>query len=277
MGNGRRSKNVELDPSDLFNMSVKEIDAQLSMLWRYAGMALGLRRQKAAEENVDTPPPEFTGMVVGKAADNIPRINEARRAVNTLPDEPPKPVTFVAGSSVHTAYTVIDRYPRGVDSMVFREAFEKMYTGNDGPASYARALQRLKGSDQVVIYKKKLFTYWRLKQFLDDVRSGATEDFADEHQVVRGKWSTTILEFVRGRQGAYVDFGEIVDHVMRQPGFENVNNASSQVAVALRNLLYRHKSIEKMKGHGKSQYRYKLEDQKDEPPTVDLEASTTAH
>jgi nitrogenase subunit NifH len=181
----------------------------------------------------------------------------------------------VEGSNVHTAYTIIDRYPRGVDSLTLREEYGKAYQAND-IASLSKAMHRLKLHRYIVAYKKRLFTYGRLKQFLEDLQTNAVEDVPDAERVVKGKWATTVFEFIRNRNGDYVAFAEIVDHITKQKDFENVNNVGPQVAVALRKLQYHRRLIEKMKGRGKGLYRLKTEDSK-EQPSADIEPSATAH
>src|ERR1700751_2227247 len=49
----RKPNTIELDPSDLMNKAVTEIDAQLSVIYGY----LAMRQHKAAMENVEMPPP----------------------------------------------------------------------------------------------------------------------------------------------------------------------------------------------------------------------------
>jgi hypothetical protein len=53
----RKPNTIELDPSDLMNKAVKEIDAQLSVIYGYIAMALAMRQHKAAMEDVEAPPP----------------------------------------------------------------------------------------------------------------------------------------------------------------------------------------------------------------------------
>jgi hypothetical protein len=271
---GRRPKIIELNPSDLMGKSVKEIDADLSAIWDYAAMAIGLRQRKATPD--DPPPPMPPGMGTPNEGVEV-TFKPARRSPNGLPRAPekPMPITWVEGSSVHTAFTIIDRYPRGVDSLTLRGEFEKLDRSNE-PASFARAVSRLKTHRHIAAYKKRLFTYGRLKQFLEDLKANATEDIPDAERVVRGKWSAAVFEYIRNRNGEYVDYAEIVDHITRQKEFENLNNVGPQVAVALKNLQYRLGFIEKMKGHGKPKYKIKTEDSK-EQPQVDLETATTAH
>lgn len=270
----RRPKIIELNPSDLMVKSVKEIDADLSAIWDYAAMALGLRQRKATP--ADPPPPMPPGAVPQGETVEV-QFKTARRAPNELPKGPEKPVsmTWVEGSSVHTVYSIIDRYPRGVDSLTLRGDFEKVYQGSE-TAAFARALQRLKAFRHIAAYKKRLFSYGRLKQFLEDLKANATDDIPNPERVIRGKWSAAVFECIRAREEGYVDFGEIVEHITKQKDFENVNNVGPQVAVALKNLQYRLGFIEKMKGNGKNQYRVKIEESK-EQPAVDLEPSNTAH
>ena len=267
----RKPNTIELDPSDLMNKAVTEIDAQLSVIYGYIAMALAMRQHKAAMENVETPPPAPPRVATPNPDSRAPdcsgtvTIRDPRRNPNALPANPPKKVIWVAGSAVNNAREIIDRCPFGIALTVFREEFEKLHVECDAH-SYAKALQRLKSTKHVIIYKKRLFTYNRLKQFLEDLKARLVEDIPEEQPVVTGKWSTAVFEFIRSHKGAFVDYGDIVGHVTRQPGFENASNASSQVAVALKNLQYRHGSIEKIKERGKSQYRLKTEDQKDKPP-----------
>jgi hypothetical protein len=267
----RKPNTIELDPSDLMNKAVKEIDAQLSVIYGYIAMALAMRQHKAAMENVEAPPPAPPRVATPNPDSRAPdcsgavTIRDPRRNPNALPANPPKKVIWVAGSAVNNAREIIDRCPFGIALTVFREEFEKLHVECDAH-SYAKALQRLKSTKHVIIYKKRLFTYNRLKQFLEDLKARLVEDIPEEQPVVTGKWSTAVFEFIRSHKGAFVDYGDIVGHVTRQPGFENASNASSQVAVALKNLQYRHGSIEKIKERGKSQYRLKTEDQKDKPP-----------
>jgi hypothetical protein len=262
---GRKQKPFVLDGADLMSKSVSEIDSALSSVYAYAAMALSLRQHKAVNEKITTPPPTPPRLLtdgvenIVSAASTV-RVNHPRRAPNTLPNKPPKHVTWVAGSTVHTAYSVIDRYPHGVDLPIFREEFDKLYSGGDGSGLHSKALQNLRISGHVLAYKKKLFSYDRLKQFLENVKAGVVEDIPDGQPTLHGKWSVTVYEFIRSHRGEWVEFRDIVEHIMRQPGFENTANAPSQVAVALRNLQYRHHSIEKMRGRGKGQYRISSEE-----------------
>jgi hypothetical protein len=274
---GRRPKIITLDPSNLMGKSVKEIDADLSAVYFYVAMALGLRQAKATP--ADPPPP--TAPAIAQPARSTETVEvtfkPARRSPRELPKPPdkPLPITWVEGSNVHTAYTVIDRYPRGVDSLTLREEFGKAYQADD-VASLSKAMHRLKQHRYIVPYKKRLFTYGRLKQFLEDLQTNAVEDIPDAERVVKGKWATTVFEFIRDRNGDYVSFAEIVDHITKQKDFESLNNVGPQVAVALKKLQYHQHLIEKMKGRGKGLYRLKTEDSK-EHPSADIEPSATTH
>jgi hypothetical protein len=269
----RKQKIVELDPNDLLNKSVSDLDAQLSAIWAYLSMAVGYRQHKAESENITTPPPKPPPSVFAMygaapqlaSASTAPRINSARRAPNTLPEKTPKHVTWIAGSATHVAYTVIDKYPHGVDVAVFREEFDKAYSGDDKSATHSRALRVLKDTGHAVFYKKKLFSYDRLKQFLADVAAGVVEDIPGDQPTLNGKWAITVYNVIRDQRGSWIGFAEIVDNVIRQPGFEKTHNAESQVAVALRGLQYRHHTIEKKKQGTKPVYRLKSDDQSDEP------------
>lgn len=262
-----------MDLYDLMNKSVKEIDIQLEAIWSYVDMALTRRRRRAAAEKITTPPPAFMPTGVDAPSVAADRINQPNRAPNSLP-KPPRERTWVEGSGSHIAYTIIDRYPRGVDLPIFREEFEKLYPKDASDAAHNKAIHALKVTRHIVPYKKKLFTYGRLKQFLADVASGVADDIPDDQPILRGKWGIAVYEFIRSRDGAWVEFSEIVDHVLRQPGFENATNAPSLVSVALNGLRERHRTIEKHKEGQKSRYRL-IRDLNE--PHSDMETSATAH
>ena len=270
----RKQKPIELDPSDLMTKSVKEIDVQLEAIWSYTLMAMSLRQRRAAAENITEPPPAPPRfMQTNIDAPSANRVNQPNRAPNSLP-KPPRDRTWVEGSSTHVAYTIIDRYPRGVDLPIFREEFEKLYARAEGDASHNKAVHALKATRHVVLYKKKLFSYGRLKQFLDDVATRVAEDIPGEQPILRGKWTIAVYNFLHDRKGTWADFGEIVDHVLRQPGFENSTNAPSLISVALSGLQHRHHSIEKRKEGRNTRYRLILDLNESH---ADMEASVTAH
>jgi hypothetical protein len=271
----RKPKIIELDPSDLIYKSVKEIDTQLEGVWSYVAMALGIRQHKAFAEKITAPPPAPPSFLraTADAPHMADRINQPNRAPNSL-SKPPRERTWVEGSGSHIAYTIIDRYPRGVDLPIFREEFEKLYTKDASDAAHNKAVHTLKATRHVVPYKKKLFTYGRLKQFLADVAAGVADDIPDDQPILRGKWGIAVYEFIRSRNGAWVEFGEIVDHVLRQPGFETATNAPSLISVALTGLRERHRTIEKHKEGQKSRYRLIMDLNETH---ADVATSATAH
>jgi hypothetical protein len=152
----RKPNTIELDPSDLMNKAVTEIDAQLSVIYGYIAMALAMRQHKAAMENVEAPPPAPPRVATPNPDSRAPdcsgavTIRDPRRNPNALPANPPKKVIWVAGSAVNNAREIIDRCPFGIALTVFREEFEKLHVECDAH-SYAKALQRLKSTKHVII------------------------------------------------------------------------------------------------------------------------------
>ena len=103
----RKPKTIELNPSDLMNKSVQEIDSQLSVIYVYIAMALAMRQHQAAIENVETQPrtPPRVANPDSRAPDcaDAVTIRDPRRNPNALPANPPKKVIWVAGSAVNNA------------------------------------------------------------------------------------------------------------------------------------------------------------------------------
>jgi hypothetical protein len=159
-------------------------------------------------------------------------------------------LSLVAGSAADASWRIIEPRAMGITHAEMREEFGKTPAGQSarGDRGYHQALQRLKSTGHVVVWKSRLWAHHRLEAFKRDVAANRVKDI-EEQPRFHSIWQDVVLSFLR-EHGDWVSVNRVTEHVSQQPGFEDQKNTFTMVCTALRGLNYRHKLVER-KGQGK--------------------------